>query len=61
MHASPPLLQTTVPALAKLMFLQESTNVWVDHCEFYSQLVSDKDYYDGLVDASHAADYLTLS
>ncbi|KAF9873818.1 pectate lyase [Colletotrichum karsti] len=41
--------------------IEESTNVWVDHCEFSSALVSDKDYYDGLVDASHAADYLTIS
>ncbi|KAJ0333048.1 hypothetical protein COL922a_011146 [Colletotrichum nupharicola] len=41
--------------------IEQSTNVWVDHCEFSSALVSDKDYYDGLVDASHAADYLTIS
>ncbi|KAK2747007.1 pectate lyase a [Colletotrichum kahawae] len=41
--------------------IEQSTNVWVDHCEFSSALVSDKDYYDGLVDASHAADYMTIS
>ncbi|KXH39380.1 pectate lyase [Colletotrichum nymphaeae SA-01] len=41
--------------------IEESINVWIDHCEFSSALVSDKDYYDGLVDASHAADYMTIS
>ncbi|CAG8980629.1 hypothetical protein HYALB_00012816 [Hymenoscyphus albidus] len=32
--------------------IQASNNVWIDHCEFYSDLNHDKDYYDGLVDAS---------
>lgn len=40
---------------------QESTNVWIDHCELYSDLQHDKDYYDGLIDASHAADFITIS
>ncbi|KAL1840080.1 hypothetical protein VTJ49DRAFT_815 [Mycothermus thermophilus] len=38
-----------------------STNVWVDHCEFYSSLAADKDFHDGLVDATHGADYITIS
>ncbi|OLN96333.1 putative pectate lyase A 2 [Colletotrichum chlorophyti] len=41
--------------------IEESTNVWIDHSEFSSALVANKDYYDGLVDASHAADYITIS
>ncbi|KAK4125624.1 polysaccharide lyase family 1 protein [Parathielavia appendiculata] len=41
--------------------IEESTNVWVDHCEFYSALVSDKDFYDGLVDSSHGSDFVTIS
>ncbi|KAH7386313.1 pectate lyase B [Cadophora sp. MPI-SDFR-AT-0126] len=41
--------------------IDESTNVWIDHSEFYSALISDKDYYDGQVDASHAADFITIS
>ncbi|KAL2020440.1 hypothetical protein VTK56DRAFT_8406 [Thermocarpiscus australiensis] len=41
--------------------IDESTNIWVDHCEFHSALVSDKDYYDGLIDSSHAADFITIS
>ncbi|KAK4169664.1 pectin lyase fold/virulence factor [Cladorrhinum sp. PSN259] len=41
--------------------IDESTNIWVDHCEFYSDLLHDKDYYDGLVDSSHGSDLITIS
>ncbi|AEO54996.1 polysaccharide lyase family 1 protein [Thermothelomyces thermophilus ATCC 42464] len=41
--------------------IEESTNVWVDHCEFFSTLDVDKDYYDGLVDSSHGSDFITIS
>ncbi|KAJ4413380.1 hypothetical protein N0V82_008596 [Gnomoniopsis sp. IMI 355080] len=41
--------------------IDQTTNVWIDHCELYSDLDHDKDYYDGLIDASHAADFITIS
>jgi pectate lyase len=41
--------------------IESSTNVWVDHCEFWSTQAVDKDYYDGLVDASHGSDLITIS
>ena len=41
--------------------IQASTNVWVDHCDLSSDLSHDKDYYDGLVDVTHASDYVTVS
>jgi pectate lyase len=41
--------------------IQASKNVWVDHCEFYSDLIQDKDYYDGLLDISHASEWITIS
>ncbi|KAK4238549.1 putative pectate lyase [Achaetomium macrosporum] len=41
--------------------IEESTNVWVDHCEFFSDLTHDKDFYDGLVDSSHGSDFITIS
>jgi pectate lyase len=41
--------------------VQESTNIWIDHCDLSSDLTSGKDFYDGLADFSHAADYLTVS
>ncbi|CAI7594499.1 unnamed protein product [Penicillium glandicola] len=41
--------------------VQKSTNVWIDHCDVSSDLDHDKDYYDGLIDITHAADYVTVS
>lgn len=41
--------------------IDNSTNVWVDHNEFYSDRDHDKDYYDGLVDINNGADYVTIS
>ncbi|KAJ8122790.1 hypothetical protein O1611_g9754 [Lasiodiplodia mahajangana] len=41
--------------------IQASKNVWVDHCDLSSDMDHDKDYYDGLVDVTHASDYVTIS
>jgi pectate lyase len=41
--------------------IQKSTNVWVDHCDLSATRDGDKDFYDGLVDLSHAADFVTIS
>ncbi|KAM5349942.1 hypothetical protein ACJ41O_006447 [Fusarium nematophilum] len=41
--------------------IQKSTNVWVDHCDLSATREGDKDFYDGLVDLSHAADWVTIS
>lgn len=41
--------------------IQLSTNVWVDHCDYYGDETVGKDTYDGLVDLSHAADFVTIS
>ncbi|KAF4962228.1 hypothetical protein FSARC_9680 [Fusarium sarcochroum] len=41
--------------------IQKSTNVWVDHCDLSATRDGDKDFYDGLVDLSHAADWVTIS
>jgi pectate lyase len=38
-----------------------SHHVWVDHCELYSDLDHDKDYYDGLLDVTHGSDLVTVS
>ncbi|KAI8942451.1 hypothetical protein NX059_000519 [Plenodomus lindquistii] len=38
-----------------------STNVWVDHCDLSGDENVGKDTYDGLVDLSHAADFVTIS
>ncbi|KAF7562908.1 hypothetical protein G7046_g1219 [Stylonectria norvegica] len=41
--------------------IQKSTNVWVDHCDLSSNLDNGKDYYDGLLDVSHASEWVTVS
>ncbi|CAI7618085.1 unnamed protein product [Penicillium discolor] len=41
--------------------VQKSTNVWIDHCDVSSDRDHDKDYYDGLIDITHAADFVTVS
>ncbi|KAI1303811.1 polysaccharide lyase family 1 protein [Xylaria venustula] len=41
--------------------IQASTNVWVDHVDLSSDQDHDKDYYDGLLDITHASDWVTVS
>ncbi|KAK4245808.1 polysaccharide lyase [Corynascus novoguineensis] len=41
--------------------VQEATNVWLDHLDLSGDLSVDKDYYDGLLDITHAADWVTVS
>ena len=38
-----------------------SHHIWIDHCEFQNAGPLIKDNYDGLVDITHAADYITIS
>jgi pectate lyase len=41
--------------------IQASKNVWVDHVDVSSDLNNGKDYYDGLIDITHASDWVTVS
>jgi len=41
--------------------IDQSTNVWIDHNEFYSDLDHHKDYYDGLLDITRGSDFVTVS
>ncbi|KAF2128834.1 polysaccharide lyase family 1 protein [Dothidotthia symphoricarpi CBS 119687] len=41
--------------------IQLATNVWVDHVDLSSDQTHDKDYYDGLLDVTHASDWVTVS
>jgi pectate lyase len=45
-----------------IVSLDQATRVWVDHCDFASEgIVGDKDRFDGLLDISHASDFITVS
>ncbi|WP_405809676.1 polysaccharide lyase family 1 protein [Streptomyces sp. NBC_01520] len=41
--------------------VQNSTKVWIDHNSFSADRDHDKDYYDGLLDITHASDNVTVS
>ncbi|KAF2179026.1 polysaccharide lyase family 1 protein [Zopfia rhizophila CBS 207.26] len=41
--------------------IQLATNVWIDHVDLSSDMDHDKDYYDGLLDITHAGDFITVS
>ncbi|KAL2161903.1 hypothetical protein VTH06DRAFT_7688 [Thermothelomyces fergusii] len=41
--------------------VQAATNVWLDHLDLSGDLNVDKDYYDGLIDITHGADFVTVS
>ncbi|KZL80599.1 pectate lyase [Colletotrichum incanum] len=41
--------------------IESSTNIWVDHCDVSSDMNSGKDYYDGLIDITKGADFVTIS
>lgn len=38
-----------------------ATHIWIDHNNLFSDMNHGKDYYDGLVDITHAADDITVS
>ncbi|KAK1836807.1 pectin lyase fold/virulence factor [Podospora conica] len=52
---------SVVAANGDALTIDQSTNIWVDHCEFHSAKGNDKDFYDGLVDVTHASDFVTIS
>lgn len=41
--------------------VQTATQVWIDHNSLSSDRDHGKDYYDGLVDITHASDHVTVS
>lgn len=41
--------------------VDRTTNIWIDHNDFYSDMDHDKDYYDGLVDVVNGSDFVTIS
>ncbi|KAF3935613.1 hypothetical protein ABW19_dt0204771 [Dactylella cylindrospora] len=44
-----------------LITLSETTRVWIDHNELFSDISNGPDYYDGQIDVTHASDYITIS
>jgi pectate lyase len=41
--------------------IESSDHIWLDHNDLSSDMTHNKDYYDGLIDITHAGDYVTVS
>jgi pectate lyase len=41
--------------------IQSSSNIWIDHVDVSSDKDHGKDFYDGLIDLTHATDFVTVS
>jgi pectate lyase len=41
--------------------VQRSRHIWIDHCDLASDRDHEQGYYDGLVDVTHASDFITVS
>jgi pectate lyase len=41
--------------------VEKSTNLWIDHNDLSSDTTHGTDFYDGLIDITHAGDYITVS
>ena len=41
--------------------IESADHVWVDHNNLFSDMNNGKDFYDGLVDITHAGDFVTVS
>ncbi len=41
--------------------VEKATRIWIDHNDVSSDTSHGTDYYDGLIDITHAADYITVS
>ncbi len=52
---------TAASGTGDAIHIQKATHLWIDHNDLYSDRNHGKDYYDGLLDITHAGDYITVS
>ncbi len=52
---------TAASGTGDAIHIEKSTHLWIDHNDLYSDRNHGKDYYDGLLDITHAGDYITVS
>jgi pectate lyase len=41
--------------------IENATHIWIDHNTLSSTIEDDVDFYDGMIDITHAGDYITVS
>ena len=54
-------LVTAASGTGDAIHVESSNHVWIDHNTLSSDVSHGKDYYDGLIYLTHAADYITVS
>lgn len=54
-------ISKVVASAGDAVAIQASKNVWIDHLDLSSDQTHDKDFYDGLLDITHASDFITVS
>jgi pectate lyase len=54
-------LKLTNPVGTDAITVQDADHVWIDHNDLSSDRNHDIDYYDGLIDITHASDWITVS
>lgn len=55
------IMEKALAPIDKIAVVYGGHHVWIDHNEFLSDLDHGIDFYDGQVDITHAADFITLS
>ena len=54
-------MSATVSGSNDAIVISDSKNVWVDHCELYSDRLNGVDFYDGLLEIKNGAAFITVS
>ena len=55
------IMEKPLAPIDKIAVQYGAHNVWIDHNEFFSDLDHGIDFYDGQVDVTHGADFITVS
>ncbi len=55
------IMEKPLAPIDKVTIQNGAHHVWIDHCEMFSDLDHGIDFYDGQIDVTHGADFITVS
>ena len=55
------IMEKPLAPIDKFSIQYGAHHIWIDHCELFSDRDHGTDYYDGQLDVTHAADFVTVS
>ena len=55
------IMEKPLAPIDKVLVQYGAHHVWIDHNEFFSDLDNGVDFYDGQIDITHGADFVTVS